>query len=155
MLVHAGKLNAKAAEALVKQAAERKVSFVSALIAAGSVSASDLAHTLSGALALPVLDLASVDAERLPRNVIDECARRGDAMVAALRSLLDQGSGMGVIPRCRSTHPPGRVVVFSNYASPAVRRHCTELGADAVFDKADSPRFIAWKQARSAWDFST
>jgi type IV pilus assembly protein PilB len=71
VLVHAGKLNSKAAEALVKTAAERKSSFVSALIAAGSVSASDLAHTLSGALALPVLDLASVDAERLPRNVID------------------------------------------------------------------------------------
>ena len=71
VLVHAGKLNGKAAEALVKQAAERKVSFVSALIAAGSVSAGDLAHTLSGALALPVLDLTSVDAERLPRNVID------------------------------------------------------------------------------------
>jgi type IV pilus assembly protein PilB len=71
VLVHAGKLNGKAAEALVKTAAERKSSFVSALIAAGSVSASDLAHTLSGALALPVLDLASVDAERLPRNVID------------------------------------------------------------------------------------
>ena len=71
VLVHAGKLNGKAAEALVKQAAERKVSFVSALIAAGSVSASDLAHTLSGALALPVLDLSSVEPERLPRNVID------------------------------------------------------------------------------------
>jgi type IV pilus assembly protein PilB len=71
VLVHAGKLNGKAAEALVKTAAERKSSFVSALIAAGSVSATDLAHTLSGALALPVLDLASIDAERLPRGVID------------------------------------------------------------------------------------
>ncbi len=71
VLVHAGKLNGKTAEGLVKTAAERKTSFVSALIAAGSVSAADLAHTLSGALALPVLDLASVEAERLPRNVID------------------------------------------------------------------------------------
>jgi len=71
VLVHAGKLNGKTAEGLVKTAAERKTSFVSALIAAGSVSASDLAHTLSGALALPLLDLASVEAERLPRNVID------------------------------------------------------------------------------------
>jgi type IV pilus assembly protein PilB len=71
VLVHAGKLNAKAAEALVKSAAERKASFVSALIAAGSVSPADLAHTLSTALALPILDLAAVDAERLPRNVID------------------------------------------------------------------------------------
>ena len=71
VLVHAGKLGAKPAEALVKTAAERKVSFVAALIAAGSVSASDLAHTLANALALPVLDLAAIDPERLPRNVID------------------------------------------------------------------------------------
>jgi len=71
VLVHAGKLGAKTAEALVKSAADRKTSFVSALIAAGSVSPADLAHTLAGALALPVLDLAGVDAERLPRNVID------------------------------------------------------------------------------------
>ena len=48
VLVHAGKLGTKAAEALVKAAADRKTSFVSALIAAGSVSAADLAHTLSG-----------------------------------------------------------------------------------------------------------
>jgi type IV pilus assembly protein PilB len=71
VLVHAGKLNGKAAEALVKTAADRKTSFVAALIAAGSVSASDLAHTLSSALALPVLDLSTVEAERLPRNIID------------------------------------------------------------------------------------
>jgi type IV pilus assembly protein PilB len=71
VLVHAGKLGTKTAEALVKSAADRKTSFVSALIAAGSVSAADLAHTLANALALPVLDLAAIDAERLPRNVID------------------------------------------------------------------------------------
>jgi len=71
VLVHAGKLNAKTADALVKSATERKSSFVSALIAAGSVSAADLAHTLSGALALPLLDLSTIEAERLPRNVID------------------------------------------------------------------------------------
>ena len=71
VLVHAGKLGAKPAEALVKAAAERKTSFVAALIAAGSVSAADLAHTLANALALPVLDLAAIDPERLPRNVID------------------------------------------------------------------------------------
>ncbi len=71
VLVHAGKLAAKPAEALVKSAADRKISFVAALIAAGSVSAADLAHTLANALALPVLDLAAIDSERLPRNVID------------------------------------------------------------------------------------
>jgi type IV pilus assembly protein PilB len=71
VLVHAGKLNGKTAEGLVKTAAERKASFVATLISAGSVSASDLAHTLAGALALPLLDLSTVETEKLPRGVID------------------------------------------------------------------------------------
>ena len=71
VLVHAGKLGAKAAEDLVRGAKERRVSFISAVIAAGAVSPADLAHTLSNALALPVLDLNAVDVQRLPRNIID------------------------------------------------------------------------------------
>ena len=71
VLVNAGKLNARTAEELVRGAKERRTSFVSAVIGAGSVSASDLAHTLSAALALPLLDLNAVDAQKLPRGVID------------------------------------------------------------------------------------
>jgi len=71
MLVHAGKLQAKVAEDLVRQAREKKISFVSAVISGGVVTAADLAHTLSTALALPVLDLNAMDPQRLPKNVID------------------------------------------------------------------------------------
>ena len=71
VLVHAGKLNAKVAEDLVRTSKDKRSSFVSAVIAAGAVSPTDLAHTLSSALALPLLDLAAVDVQRLPRNVID------------------------------------------------------------------------------------
>jgi type IV pilus assembly protein PilB len=71
VLVHAGKLNAKTAEDLVRSAKEKRSSFIASVIAAGAVSPSDLAHTLSAALALPLLDLASIDPQRLPRNVID------------------------------------------------------------------------------------
>ncbi len=71
VLVHAGKLNAKVAEDLARTSKDKRSSFVSAVIAAGAVSPTDLAHTLSSALALPLLDLASVDVQRLPRNVID------------------------------------------------------------------------------------
>jgi len=71
VLVHAGKLNAKVAEDLVRSAKDKRNSFVSSVIAAGAVSPADLAHTLSTALALPLLDLSSVDPQRLPRNVID------------------------------------------------------------------------------------
>ena len=71
VLVHAGKLSPKLAEELVRSSKDKRVSFISSVIAAGAVSPADLAHTLSSALALPLLDLASVDPQRLPRNVID------------------------------------------------------------------------------------
>ena len=71
VLVHAGKLSSKAAEDLVKSAKERKLSFIASVIAAGAVSPNDLAHTLSGALALPLLDLAAIDPQRLPHNLVD------------------------------------------------------------------------------------
>jgi type IV pilus assembly protein PilB len=71
VLVHAGKLNAKTAEDLVRSAKDKRSSFIASVIAAGAVSPSDLAHTLATALALPLLDLASIDPQRLPRNVID------------------------------------------------------------------------------------
>jgi type IV pilus assembly protein PilB len=71
VLVHAGKLNAKAAEELFKTAKERKASFISSVIGAGAVAPADLAHTLSSALALPLLDLASIDVQKLPKGVID------------------------------------------------------------------------------------
>ena len=71
VLVHAGKLNAKLAEDLVRSSKDKRSSFVASVISSGAVSPADLAHTLSSALALPLLDLGAVDALRLPRNVID------------------------------------------------------------------------------------
>lgn len=71
VLVHAGKLNAKTAEDLVKSSKEKKASFISSVIAGGAITSADLAHTLSAALALPVMDINAVDLQRLPRNVID------------------------------------------------------------------------------------
>jgi len=71
VLVHAGKLQAKAAEELVRQSKEKKTSFVSAVIASGAISSAELAHTLATALAVPLMDLNAVDAQRLPQNIID------------------------------------------------------------------------------------
>jgi type IV pilus assembly protein PilB len=71
VLVHAGRLNAKTAGELVRSAKEKRSSFISAVIVAGAVSPSDLAHTLSSTLALPLLDLDAVDVARLPRNIIE------------------------------------------------------------------------------------
>ena len=72
VLVNAGKLTAKAAEELTKSARERKGSFVATAIGAGAVKSDDLAHTLSTALALPLVDLNAIDLQRLPRSIVDQ-----------------------------------------------------------------------------------
>ena len=71
VLVHAGKLNARTAEELVRSSRDKRVSFVGSIIAAGAVSPSDLAHTLATALALPLLDLSAIDVLKLPKNIIE------------------------------------------------------------------------------------
>jgi type IV pilus assembly protein PilB len=71
VLVHAGKLNAKTAEDLFKSSKDKRSSFVASVIAAGAVTPSELSHTLSTALAIPLLDLNAVDAQKLPRNIIE------------------------------------------------------------------------------------
>jgi DNA-binding NarL/FixJ family response regulator len=50
---------------------------------------------------------------------------------------LKQGSGLGVLEACRDRPPGQRVVVLSNYATADMRKRCTQLGADAVFDKSN------------------
>ena len=71
VLVHAGKLNPKTAEELVRSSRDKRTSFVSSVISAGSVTPADLAHTLSSSLALPLLDLSAIDPTKLPRHVIE------------------------------------------------------------------------------------
>ena len=72
VLVHAGKLTAKAAGEIFRSARERKTSFIAAAITAGAVKPDELAHALSSALALPLLDLNAVDLQKLPRNIVDQ-----------------------------------------------------------------------------------
>jgi DNA-binding NarL/FixJ family response regulator len=64
--------------------------------------------------------------------------------LAVIDLLLEQGSGMGVVARCRARHPEGEVVVLSSYATPGVRKHCLALGADHVFHKGQSADFVAY-----------
>jgi type IV pilus assembly protein PilB len=72
VLVNAGKLSPKSAEELTKSAREAKCSFIAAVIRAGAVKPDDLAHVLSSALAVPMLDLDAIDVQRLPRNLVDQ-----------------------------------------------------------------------------------
>ena len=71
VLVNAGKLEPRIAEELTRSAREQKRNFVSTLLGAGKIKADDLAHTLSSALSVPLLDLSAIDLQRLPQGVID------------------------------------------------------------------------------------
>ncbi|MDR0457990.1 MAG: response regulator [Burkholderiaceae bacterium] len=56
--------------------------------------------------------------------------------LAIVDLFLKQGCGLGVLQACRQRAPYQKVVVLSNYATPDIRAHCLQLGADAVFDKS-------------------
>ena len=71
VLVNAGKLSPKAAEELSKSARDRKANFVATVVGANAAKPDEIAHALSAALALPLLDLNAVDMQRLPRNILD------------------------------------------------------------------------------------
>ncbi|RYF33824.1 MAG: response regulator [Comamonadaceae bacterium] len=64
-------------------------------------------------------------------------AHRADWHLAIVDLFLREGSGLGVLAACRKRDPQQRVVVLSNYATPEMKQRCTELGADAVFDKSN------------------
>lgn len=71
VLVHGGRLTAKAAEELTLQAKDRKVSFVEALISSNTMTPGVLAHSLAHALSVPLLDLDAIDAQKIPRGFLD------------------------------------------------------------------------------------
>ena len=85
-------------------------------------------------------ELASVkamgwaDSESEAKRWLSQHEGRWDLAIVDL--FLKQGSGLGVLEACRS-RAAGRVVVLSNYATPDMRLRCTQLGADAVFDKSN------------------
>lgn len=68
--------------------------------------------------------------------------------LAVIDLILDAGTGMGVLAKCRTWSSGGKAVILSNYISPAIHSHCVALGADAVFHKAqDMDRFIEYCSA--------
>ena len=49
---------------------------------------------------------------------------------------LTAGSGLGVLKSAKDLGLAAHRVVLTNYATPDMRRRCTALGADQVFDKS-------------------
>jgi len=72
-------------------------------------------------------------------------AQHGDAWdVAIIDLVLDQGSGTNVIRHARRQHYGGVIAVLSSCVTENLREHCYALGADNVFDEAETGRFLLW-----------
>jgi CheY-like chemotaxis protein len=65
--------------------------------------------------------------------------------LAVIDLMLHQGTGLGVLSKCRPWLEGRHAVILSSYVSPAIQQHCLALGAEAVFHKAhDMNRFIEY-----------
>jgi len=103
VLVHGGKLKVQRAEELTATARDKRTSFVAALMESGEMTPSALAHSLSTSLAVPLLDLDAVDAQRLPRAILDAklitqykvlpLSKRGSRLFLACADPTDQEAG--------------------------------------------------------------
>ena len=98
----------------------------------------DLFETVGG---LRIVSTAATEAEAM--LWLEDHPNGWDLAVVDL--VLEQGSGIGVVRKASGLRTPGaKVVVFSAYATPAVRAQCLKLGADAAFDKTQTSDFIDW-----------
>lgn len=71
----------------------------------------------------------------------------GEWDLAIVDLMLEQGAGLSVVGRARLNAPTGKIIVFSGYATPGVRDRCIELGADEVFDKAETGAMMRYLQS--------
>lgn len=63
--------------------------------------------------------------------------------VAILDLLLHEGSGFAVLSHL-SKYQPGKVVVLSEYVSPAIAQRCLDMGAVATFAKSQMGECIRY-----------
>jgi len=153
-LVVAGKLGQKSAEGIYKKALASKNSFIAELVGSGAVSALDLAHTLSAAYAAPLLDLDAIDAQRLPKGLLDVkicsayrlvvLSKRNNRLMVATADPSDQAAAEKI--KFSSQMGVDWVIAEYDKLSKLVEQHATTateamediIGDDFEFDAAVS-----------------
>lgn len=85
-------------------------------------------------------ELAAIEVSGFGATEAEACewlaAHAGQWDLAIIDLFLQEGSGLGVLAKCRDRRDFQKVVVLTNYATPEVRKRSIALGADAVFDKS-------------------
>jgi len=99
-LIAAGLLTQQAAEDLLRKAKGARSSFIAELTGSGAVSPANLAHAVSAAFGAPLLDLAAIDLQRLPKDLLDNkichdyrvvvLSKRGNRLVVGTADPSDQ-----------------------------------------------------------------
>lgn len=67
---------------------------------------------------------------------LSDPANQWDIAIVDLVLVPGGGSGFGVLQALRNRPVTRKMIVLTGTAKPQVRRHCEEMGADGVFDKA-------------------
>jgi DNA-binding NarL/FixJ family response regulator len=65
---------------------------------------------------------------------LNQCSNQAPLVIVDI--FLKTGSGLGVLQSALASGCGRKWVVFSNYATPAMRAKCLALGADKLFDKS-------------------
>lgn len=91
-----------------------------------------LIATLEEMLALDIV--GSAEDEATATAWMRDTPELVDLMIVDI--FLKQGSGLEVLKRARELRPQMRLAVLTNYATADMRRRCTAIGADRVFDKS-------------------
>jgi DNA-binding NarL/FixJ family response regulator len=83
---------------------------------------------------LPMRVVGTAEDERSALAWMRSPGARCDLLIIDI--FLKAGTGLEVLRQARTLRPEARLVVLTNYATPDMRRRCTELGAHRVFDKS-------------------
>lgn len=86
-------------------------------------------------------------------RVIGNCATEDEGLewleqntqewdLAIIDLFLQRGSGIRLVQRINRRRDNQKIIVFSNYVNPSVRKRCAQLGVDAVFDKSTEIDFL-------------
>ena len=101
------------------------------IVEASAVIREDLIATLEELASVTVVGSATDEESAL--QWLSDGRHAADLVIVDI--FLRAGTGLGVLRAMGSRrNRRTKLVVLSNFATPDMRRHCLELGADAVFD---------------------
>ncbi|MGE8319888.1 MAG: type IV-A pilus assembly ATPase PilB [Comamonas sp.] len=121
-LVSSNKLPLAKAEAIYAKSQKNRNSFIAELTDAGAVSARDVADIISSVFSVPILDLDSIDLQRLPAGLLDGKLQQTHKIIA----LAKRGSRLVVAAADPTDHSIADQIKFS-----------TQLGVDWVVAEHD------------------